>query len=145
MPSDPAPNQTPPSAGKPRRRPTPPRGGGNWIWLVVLLLGAMVIWASMRDGWNYVRERPSLMAMIVFYMAMAFNIYAITVLLTPMVLGFTDARGLGFVASTTGCGMIIGAVIAMSLTSLQRKMHGVLGASMVISLGIITLSICPLR
>lgn len=99
--------------------------------------------ASMREGWNYVRERPSLMAMIIFYMAVAFNIYAITVLLAPMVLGFTDARGLGIVASTTGIGMIIGAFIAMSLTSLPRKIYGVLGAASVISFGIILLSIWP--
>src|SRR5262249_12504879 len=42
MPSDPAPNQTPPQGGKPRRRPNPPVGG-NWIWLLVLCLVAMVI------------------------------------------------------------------------------------------------------
>jgi cell division protease FtsH len=43
MPSDPGPNQTPPSSGKPRRRPTPTMGG-SWIWLVALcLLGLVVV------------------------------------------------------------------------------------------------------
>src|SRR4051794_3480078 len=46
MPSDPGPNQTPPSAGKPRRRPNPPMGG-NWIWLLVLFLGVMFVWAGL--------------------------------------------------------------------------------------------------
>jgi cell division protease FtsH len=51
MPSDPAPNQTPPSTGKPRRRPTQP-AGGNWIWLLVLCLVAMVIFAQMSGTRN---------------------------------------------------------------------------------------------
>ncbi|MFO0842547.1 MAG: ATP-dependent zinc metalloprotease FtsH [Gemmataceae bacterium] len=51
MPSDPAPNQSPPSTGKPRRRPTQP-SGGNWIWLLVLGLVAMVIFAQMSSNRN---------------------------------------------------------------------------------------------
>lgn len=51
MPSDPASNQTPPSNGKPRRRPTQPTGG-NWIWLLVLCLVAMVIFAQMSGTRN---------------------------------------------------------------------------------------------
>jgi cell division protease FtsH len=46
MPSDPAPNQTPPSTGKPRRRPTQPVSG-NWIWLVVLLLLGMLLFTQL--------------------------------------------------------------------------------------------------
>ena len=44
MPSDPTSNQTPPSSGKPRRRPTPTTGG-NWIWLVALCLLGLVIFS----------------------------------------------------------------------------------------------------
>jgi cell division protease FtsH len=51
MPSDPAQNQNPPSTGKPRRRTTQPTGG-NWIWLLVLGLVAMVIFAQMSSTRN---------------------------------------------------------------------------------------------
>jgi cell division protease FtsH len=37
MPADPNSSPTPPQGGKPRRRPQP-AVGGNWIWLVILLL-----------------------------------------------------------------------------------------------------------
>ncbi len=50
MPSDPTPNQNPPpSAGKPRRRPTQP-SGGNWIWLLVLGLVALVLFSQMSGN-----------------------------------------------------------------------------------------------
>jgi cell division protease FtsH len=56
MPSDPAPNQTPPQGGKPKRRPSQPVGG-NWIWLLVLCLAAIVLFSQMPGGrdtiyWN---------------------------------------------------------------------------------------------
>jgi cell division protease FtsH len=51
MPSDPAPNQTPPSSGKPKRRPGPP-AGGNWIWLLVLCIAAMVLFTQMPGARN---------------------------------------------------------------------------------------------
>src|SRR5262245_59143762 len=50
MPSDNAPNQTPPPTGKPRRRPTSPSMGGNWIWLLMLCLAAVVIYSSMKGA-----------------------------------------------------------------------------------------------
>jgi cell division protease FtsH len=58
MPSDPPPTQTPPpSGGKPRRRPAQPVGG-NWIWLLVLCLAAMVIftWGTGRSNTIYWSE-----------------------------------------------------------------------------------------
>ncbi len=45
MPSDPIPNQPPPSSGKPRRRPSPGMGG-SWVWMVILLLLLGLFFAS---------------------------------------------------------------------------------------------------
>src|SRR4051812_46960243 len=43
MPSDPSPNPTRPSGDKQRRRPSP-GVGGNWIWLIILVvLGSMFL------------------------------------------------------------------------------------------------------
>src|SRR5436190_18941292 len=44
MPSDPTPNQQP-NSSKNRRRPAPAIGG-NWIWLVVLVVLALFLMAS---------------------------------------------------------------------------------------------------
>src|SRR5215204_992644 len=44
MPSDPAPNQPPPSNQAPRRK-QPPSMGGNWIWLLVLVMLGLVFLA----------------------------------------------------------------------------------------------------
>ena len=49
MPSDPTPNQTPPSSGKPRRRPAPAMGG-SWIWLVVLCVVGLIIFSQTMVG-----------------------------------------------------------------------------------------------
>ena len=45
MPSDPPSNTPPPSSGKPRRRPSP-GVGGNWVWMVILLLLGLMFFAS---------------------------------------------------------------------------------------------------
>ncbi len=50
MPSDPNSSPPPPQGGKPRRRPQP-AVGGNWIWLVILLvLGGMFLFQSINPG-----------------------------------------------------------------------------------------------
>src|SRR5207248_290196 len=50
MPADPNSSPPPPQGGKPRRRPQP-AVGGNWIWLVILLvLGGMFLFQSINPG-----------------------------------------------------------------------------------------------
>lgn len=99
--------------------------------------------SSLHEGWRYLRDRPGLMCLIAFYMVVAFNIYAINMLITPMVLGFTDAQGLGLIASITGLGMILGGILSMSLSKLQRKMQGVYAASLAIAFAVMLLPVWP--
>lgn len=68
---------------------------------------------GMLYGWRYMHKMPGLTLLNVWTAMMAFNSFAITALLTPMVLSFTDARGLGIVASAAGFGMLAGSIAMM--------------------------------
>lgn len=92
---------------------------------------------SIVFGWNYMRQRKGLLGLLLFFAAISFNVAAIGVLITPMVLGFTDAAGLGIIASISGFGMILGSILIMSWGGPDRKIFGVFGAGAVICLGFI--------
>ena len=98
---------------------------------------------SMAFGWNYIRERKGLLGLLLFYACIAFNVAAIGVLITPMVLGFTDAAGLGIIASVSGFGMVLGSIIIMAWGGPERKVFGVLGAGLVVCVGYILAPIQP--
>lgn len=98
---------------------------------------------SMRFGWNYILQRKGLLGLLLFYATISFNVAAIGVLITPMVLGFTDAAGLGIIASVSGFGMVLGSMLIMAWGGPERKVFGVLGAGLVICVGYILAPIRP--
>ncbi len=98
---------------------------------------------SMLFGWNYLRQRRGLLGLLIFYACIAFNVAAIGVLITPMVLGFTDAAGLGIIASVSGFGMVLGSIIIMAWGGPERKVFGVLGGGLVVCGGYILAPIIP--
>jgi MFS transporter, DHA3 family, macrolide efflux protein len=74
-------------------------------------------------GWRYMNSKPGLPELNLWTSAMAFSVYAIISLLTPMVLSFSDARGLGVVASMSGFGMLAGSLAMMARKSTANNMQ----------------------
>jgi predicted MFS family arabinose efflux permease len=78
-------------------------------------------------GWTYITSRPGFMALLVLFAASNFILGLLTVLITPMVLGFASPEVLGRVLSATGAGMLTGG-LAMSLWGgPRRRMLGIFG------------------
>ncbi len=98
---------------------------------------------SMSFGWNHVRQRKGMVGLLSLHAALAFNIAAIGMLMTPMVLGFTDAAGLGMIASISGLGMVLGSILIMAWGGPDRKIFGVSGGAMVVCIGLILMPIQP--
>lgn len=59
-------------------------------------------------GWNYVKVRRGLLALMTYFAAVNFVVGLARILFLPMVLNFTTARGLGVIMSISGLGFLLG-------------------------------------
>ena len=84
-------------------------------------------WRDVVYGWTYIKERPGLRHLLLFYALTNFTGYMVIVLINPLVLSFSDASVLGVVASVAGCGMLLGALAASVWGGPKRRINGLLG------------------
>lgn len=89
-------------------------------------------WQEVAYGWRFIRTRPGLLGMLLFFAGVNLTEGIVIVLIVPLVLGFADEITLGIVMSVAGSGALVGAV-AMSIWGEPKKLvtQGVLGATMV--------------
>lgn len=78
-------------------------------------------------GWTYIRARPGLFALLLFFASVNFSFSFFVVLFTPMVLSFASPAVLGTVQSVGGIGMLIGGLVLSAWGGPNRRVNGVLG------------------
>jgi MFS family permease len=61
-------------------------------------------------GWNYVKVRRGLLALMVYFATINFVVGLARILFFPMILNFTTAKGLGTIISISGLGFLLGGV-----------------------------------
>jgi hypothetical protein len=83
-------------------------------------------WSDAKDGWNYIRSRPGLVAILVVMALFMFILSIVGVLITPMILAFSTATALGILTSIGGIGALVGGLVMSSWGGPQRRIHGVL-------------------
>ncbi len=87
------------------------------------------LWQEALYGWKYIKGRPGLMQLLRFFAATNFLTSMAVVLISPLVLSFTTAAALGLVLMVAGCGMLAGSVLMSIWGGPKRRIHGVLGCS----------------
>ncbi|MEJ2759314.1 MAG: MFS transporter, partial [Anaerolineales bacterium] len=87
-------------------------------------------------GFRYLKERPGLFGLAVFIAMINLVISAVTVLSTPMILSFTDAKVLGSIQSVSSIGLFLGGVLVSAWGGTKRKMHGIYLGVLVSGLGL---------
>ncbi len=87
-------------------------------------------------GWRYIRERPSLLGLLLIFCAFNFVLILNMVVLFPMVLARSgnDEMALGTVQSALGLGGISGAVLMVIWGGPRRRIRGVFGGMLFLSL-----------
>ncbi|MCY1078388.1 MFS transporter [Archangium lansingense] len=85
------------------------------------------LWRETVSGWHYIRARPGLLQLMVFIGVLNLVTGMVIVLITPLVLSFTDVPTLSRVMSFAGVGMVVGAVVMTAWGGPKRRVHGVLG------------------
>jgi MFS family permease len=88
--------------------------------------GAAPLLAQFADGWRYLTARRGLLELLVLFAACNFTVGLVTALLTPLVLGFADARVLGTVLSVASCGLIAGGLLTSVWRGTRRLIHAIL-------------------
>lgn len=79
-------------------------------------------------GWRFIRERPGLLLLTLLPATAAFNMGMLQILVTPLVLSFTDAKALGLVLTVGGVGMVAGSALLTAWGGPRQQVVGVLGA-----------------
>lgn len=95
------------------------------------------LWQSIVEGWVYLKNEPSLLAMIVFYSAVASMLVAIGIMVQPMILGFTDAQHMGVIMSIAASGVLVGSSVMILLKNVEKHMPAILIVTLVVGIGCI--------
>jgi len=94
-------------------------------------------------GFTYIAKRHGLMALLGFFALINFVVSMATVLLTPMVLSFTNEAVLGTVLSVSSVGMLVGSVIMMVTGGPKRRIHGILAFGLILGLSVFFAGLRP--
>ncbi|MEK6278956.1 MAG: MFS transporter [Acidobacteriota bacterium] len=95
-------------------------------------------------GWTYIKERPSLLAVLLFFTTTNFFLTMALVLFSPMILSFHPAQTLGTLSSISGVGLLAGSLVMSAWGGPKDRIRGVLGFSMIVSVSLILIGLTPL-
>jgi MFS family permease len=90
---------------------------------------AGALWHEAAEGWRFVRERNGLLALLTLFGFTNFLFGIVSILITPMVLAFSNAAGLGMQMSVGGCGLLLGGLLMSAWGGPRRRIHGVLAST----------------
>ncbi|RYZ41726.1 MAG: MFS transporter [Myxococcaceae bacterium] len=82
---------------------------------------------EMKQGWNFIRSRPGLLGLLAFTAVASLCMSLVMLLITPLVLAFTDISTLGGIASVAGVGALVGAIGMGVWGGPKNLLHGILG------------------
>lgn len=99
--------------------------------------------ADAAFGWTYIRERPGLIGLLTFFALVNFSLAMIQALITPMILSFTTPVALGTILSLGSLGMLAGGIAMSAWGGPSRKIHGVLGAGLLLGVALIAIGLRP--
>jgi MFS family permease len=76
-------------------------------------------------GWTYIRKRPGLFALLIFFAGMNFITGLATVLFTPLILSFSTPAILGILTSAAGLGLLGGSLLMSIWAGPKKKILGI--------------------
>lgn len=101
------------------------------------------LWSDVGFGWNYLRQRPGLFGLLLYYAMVNFLLNWSGVLITPMVLTRFSPSTLGIIQTALGVGMLIGSIIMSSWGGPKRRIPAVIGFIMLAWIGFLVAGLRP--
>lgn len=94
-------------------------------------------------GWTYIRARPGLFDLLLFFAGINISYAAFSVLFTPMILSFASPAVLGTVESVGGVGMLVGGVTLSAWGGPKRRVNGVIGFASLLGAAVVLSGLQP--
>ena len=101
------------------------------------------VWRDARYGWGYLKARPGLLGLLLYFALVNFLLNGVGVLTGPMVLAFGSPNTLGVVQMASGAGLLLGSVTMSMWGGPQRRIVGVIGAIALAALGGLAMGMRP--
>lgn len=102
------------------------------------------IWKEAAYGWTFIRERPGLLNLLLFFATVNLVVCACGVAIVPMVLAFSGSKAaVGSIMSVVGIGMLIGGAIMTATGGPKPRIYGVLGVGMLLSVCFVLIGLKP--
>lgn len=120
--------RNPPSSGEPATNAAP--NGGGW-------------WQEFRAGWGFLQSQPGLLLLMFYIGATVFLMSSLEVLVTPLVLSFSNAQVLGMILTTGGIGMLVGGLLMSAWGGPRRRIYGMLLFDLVGALAMMAAGLRP--
>ncbi|WXH26920.1 hypothetical protein WA016_00831 [Myxococcus stipitatus] len=118
------------------RFPTPPSKAAS-------ATGPRSMRADLAEGLRFVRERPGLTYLLAFTTFTNASLILVMLLITPLVLGFTDMANLGLIGSLSGVGMLAGGLLTSVWGGPKRRILGVAGFPIIAALMLLLAALPP--
>ncbi|MFO7698449.1 MAG: MFS transporter [Anaerolineae bacterium] len=103
--------------------------------------GRASLLAEAGYGWRYIRARSGLFGLLVLFAAINFCTSMVTLLFTPLVLGFSTTALLGLLTSVGGAGFLSGSILMSVWGGPKRKVLGVYGGEILIGTVLVVLGL----
>jgi MFS transporter, DHA3 family, macrolide efflux protein len=94
-------------------------------------------------GWAFIRERPGLLGLLLFFAGINFILALAIVLAVPLILSFTSPATLGTTLSLGSLGLMAGSLVMGAWGGPARRVHGMLGFAAILGLGLVLASLRP--
>ena len=105
--------------------------------------GPQSLFGDVLFGWHYLRSRPGLFGLLIYFALVNFLLNFSAVLTGPLVLSFAAANALGLVQMASGAGMLVGSVIMSAWGGPARRIHAVIGFITLSAFGLLLAAVRP--
>ena len=87
--------------------------------------GRSTFFTEMAYGWRYIRARPGLLRLLLLFACTNFSVALVQVLLTPLILNFSNITELAMVNSAASLGVLLGALALTYWGGPKVRVHGI--------------------
>lgn len=105
--------------------------------------GKTPIWQQATAGWKYVKARPGLLALLLFFTFISFVMGMAEVLVPPMLLASASPAVVGTVVSIFGSGLLVGSIVMSTWSGPKRRIYGVFLFALVHALALAVAGLRP--
>lgn len=96
------------------------------------------VWSDARFGWLYLRSRPGLFGLLLYFALANYMLNTAGVLLGPLVLSIATPQAMGLVQTLGGVGMLAGSLIMSLWGGPTRRIYAVIGFVALAGVGLMT-------